>query len=152
MLQDKIITQMQRDRFIQTVCESGIVWGLQSEEGFAVTGSNDYEDESGEPLPLICFWSGKALAKACAKEEWSGYEPVEISLGEFIETWCIGMANDNMMAGPDFDPNMHGFEIDPLELIVELAKELNAQEKTLVLQNYAHLNDLVTEVEKILNE
>ena len=101
---------------------------------------------------MLCFWSGKALAKACAKEEWSGYKPVEIPLGEFIETWCISMANDNMMVGPDFDQNMHGNEIDPLELIVELATELKAQAKTIVLQNYAQLDQLVTEVKKILNE
>jgi Protein of unknown function (DUF2750). len=152
MLQDSIITEQRHEKFIKKVCESEIVWGLENAEGFATTSSNDFEDENEEPLGLICFWSEKALAKGCAKEEWKGYEPVEIQLSEFIENWCIGMANDNLMVGSNFDLNMFGFEIDPLELIVELGKELKEQEKEIKMQKYKHLDDLVNEVEKIINE
>ena len=152
MLQDSIITKQSHEKFIKKVCESEMVWGLENEDGFATTSSNEYEDENEEPLELICFWSENALANACAKEEWDGYEPVEIQLSEFIENWCIGMANDNLMIGSNFDQNMFGFEIDPLDLIIELGKELKVQNKEIKLHNYKHLDDLVNAVEKIINE
>jgi hypothetical protein len=152
MLQDSIITKQRQERFIKKVCEYGIVWGLKNAEGFATTSSNNFEDENEEPLGLICFWSERALAKGCVKEEWKGYKPVEIQLTEFIENWCIGMANDNLMVGSNFDQNMFGFEIDPLELIVELSEELKEQEKEIIMQKYKRLDDLVIEVKKIINE
>lgn len=152
MLQDAIVTKQRHEGFIKRVCESEVVWCLENEEGFANTSSNDFEDENEEPLGLICFWSEKALASGCAKEEWEGYEPVEIPLNEFIESWCIGMANDNLMVGTNFDQNMFGYEIDPLELIVDLDEELKALGKELSLQNYPQMDVLVNEVKKILNE
>jgi hypothetical protein len=152
MLQDSIITKQKHERFIKKVCESEIVWGLKNADGFANTSSNEYEDDNEEPLELMCFWSEKALAKACAKEEWKEYEPVEIQLSDFIENWCIGMANDNLMVGSNFDQNMFGFEIDPLDLIIELGKKLKEQRKEIKLQNYQRLDDLVHAIEKIINE
>lgn len=151
-MQDSIINKQKQEEFIKRACESGIVWGLQSGEEFAITSSNDYEDEDGEPLEVICFWSDRALALECAKNEWKNHEPVEIQLGEFIENWCIGMANENLMVGSNFDQNMSGSEIDPLELIVELDNELKNLGKTIHLQNYQRTDDLVNEVKKILNE
>jgi hypothetical protein len=152
MLQDSIITKQRYERFIKKVCETEMVWGLENAEGVATTSSNDFEDENEEPLELICFWSEKALAKGCAKEEWKGYKTVEIKLSDFIENWCIGMANDNLMAGSDFDQNLFGFEIDPLELIVDLDNELKLLGKAIRLQNYQRMDDLVNEVKKILSE
>lgn len=152
MIQNSIIIKQRHERFIKKVCETEIVWGLENAEGFATTSSNDFEDDNEEPLGLICFWSERALAKGCAKYEWKDYEPVEIQLGEFIESWCIGMANDNLMVGSNFDQNMFGFEIDPLELVVDLDKELKTLGKEIRLQKYQRMNDLVNEVKKILSE
>jgi hypothetical protein len=152
MLQDSITIEQRHEKFIRRVCESEIVWGLKNTGGLAITSSNEYEDEDEEPLGIICFWSEKALAKGCAREDWKGYEPVEIQLSEFIENWCIGMANDNLMVGSNFDLNMFGFEIDPLNLIIELGKELKKQNKDIKMKNYQNLEKLTIEIEKILNE
>lgn len=152
MMQDSIITKQRHERFIKKVCETGVVWGLENNEGLATSSSDEYEDNDGEPIGLICFWSEKALAKSCIMDDWNDYEPVEISLSNFIENWCIGMSNDGLLIGSNFDQNMFGFEVDPLELIIDLSKELNNQKREIKLDKYNHINVLIDEIEKIINE
>ncbi len=152
MIQDSIITKQRHERFIKKVCETGVVWGLENNEGLATSSSVEYEDNDGEPIGLICFWSEKALAKSCVKDDWNDYEPVEISLSDFIENWCIGMSNDGLLIGSNFDQNLFGFEVDPFELILDLSKELNNQKREIKLEKYRHINELTDEIEKIINE
>jgi hypothetical protein len=149
MLQNSIIVRQRYERFIKKVCETLVVCGLESNEGFATSSSNDYEDSEGEPVGLICFWSESALAKSCLKDDWSDYKLVEISLGDFIENWCVGMSGDDLMVGTNFDSNMFGFEADPLDVIIELTNELNNQGKEIELQKYDRLDDLVNEIGNI---
>jgi len=73
-------------------------------------------------------------------------------LSEFIENWCIGLYNDGQMIGTNFDQNMFGFEVDPLDLIIDLSKELKNQEKEIKFEKYHHFTDLTDEIEKIINE
>ncbi|GHN03196.1 hypothetical protein WSM22_46850 [Cytophagales bacterium WSM2-2] len=146
MLQNSIIVKQRHERFLKKVCETAVVWGLESSEGFATSSSNGYEDSEGEPVGLICFWSERALAKSCMKDDWSDYKLVEVSLGDFIENWCVGMSGDDLMVGTNFDSNMFGFEADPLDVIIELSKELNNQGKGIELQKYKLLDDLVNEI------
>jgi len=151
MIQDSIITKQRHERFIKKVCETGVVWGLKNNDGLATSSSNEYEDNDGEPIGLICFWSEKALAKSCIKDDWNDYEPVEISLSDFIENWSIGMSNDGLLIGSNFDQNMFGFEVNPFELILDLSKELNNQKREIKLEKYRHINELTDEIEKIIN-
>lgn len=123
-----------------------VVWGLENSEGFATSSSNDYEDSEGEPVGLICFWAEKALANSCIKGDWSDYKLVEVSLSDFIENWCVGMSGDELMVGTSFDANMFGFEVDPLDLIIDLSRELKNQGKEIELQKYRQLDDLVNEI------
>lgn len=148
MIQDSIIVRQRHERFIKKVCDYEIVWGFESDEGFATSSSNEIMDDEGEPIGIICFWSEKALAKSCAKGEWFGYIPTEISLSDFIENWCIGIFNDKLLVGTNFDQNMFGFEADPLDLIVKLAKELENQGKKLRLGKYNKISDLIKDIEK----
>lgn len=152
MTQDSTAEKQKEVNFIQKVCETGFVWALENAEGFATSSSNQYEDEEGEPVEMICFWSNESLAAACAKEDWNEYTPAKLPLGEFIENWCTGMANDELLLGIDFDENMFGFEADPLELILELSEGLKVAKQKVVLKNYEKLSDLVDEVKKALEE
>ena len=152
MIQDSIVTRQRHERFIKKVCETGVVWGLENKEGLATSSSDEYEDKVGEPIEIICFWSDKAVAKSCIKDDWNDYQPVEITLSNFIENWCIGMSIDGLLIGSNFDQNMFGFEVDPLELIIDLSKELKNQEKEIKLEKYHHISELTDEIEKILNE
>jgi Protein of unknown function (DUF2750) len=140
------------DAFISTVCASRKIYMLQSDEGFANSTSNAYTDENDEPIELICFWSTEALATACMADEWKDFEITDISLEEFIENACIGISNDDMMIGVDFDSNLIGFEADPLELILDLLEEIETKKLPLKLQNYKSPKELINEIESVLGE
>ena len=102
-------------KFIQSVMESGEVWGLESAEGWCVSG-----EEGKESMP---FWSDRELAAACAKDEWSGYQPVSIPLEEFLEDWLPGMAEDGVVVGTNWNADLGGVESKPLALKQELEKK-----------------------------
>ncbi len=141
---------MKQEQFIAKIIETELVWALEKEDGFATASSINYEDDEGDPAEVLCFWSDKTFAEACAKDDWEGYTPVQIPLGDFIENWCIGMDNDLIMAGIDFDTELVGDELDPLELIIVIGELLSKQEKKIALEKYRSMDDLVAEVNKIL--
>ena len=150
MIQDSILIEKRHKRFITNVCESGMVYGLENDQGFATSSSVHYGNEEGEPVEIICFWAEKTLAKSCIKEGWSDYEIAEVSLSDFIENWCIGMENDGLLVGTEFDKNMFGFETEPLDLILDLCSELKKMEKDLELQKFEGITDLENQVKKIV--
>ena len=150
MLQDSIVTEKRHKRFIQTICESGIVYGLKSNEGFATSSSVHYEDDEGNPIKIICFWAEKALAKSCIKDNWSKYNISEIQILDFIEIWCIGMEDDGLIVGTQFDQNMFGFEAEPLELILDLITELKSTGKELNFKKFNGISDLENHVKAII--
>ncbi|KAA3438731.1 DUF2750 domain-containing protein [Rufibacter hautae] len=149
MIQDSIIVKQRHERFIKKVCETEIVIGLESGDGFATSSSNNYEDEDENPIPMICFWSEKAFAKACAKDGWINYTPTEIPLSEFLENWCVGMNNDGLLVGTNFDQNMFGHEIEPFDLILEIIAELKSYGKKLDFQKFEGIEDLETQVKEL---
>lgn len=135
--------------FIKKICETGVVWCLKNRDGLAMSNSAIYEDRKGEPIGLFCFWSEKNLAQACVLDNWDDYTTTQISLSEFIEDWCLGISNDGYMVGSDFDQNMVGSEVDALDLIIALSKELKAQKKEIKLKKFDHINTLVDEIEML---
>jgi len=150
MLQDSILIRQRYDRFIRKVTETENVWVLKSKTGFATSSSNNIEKDDGDSIEVICFWSEKALAKSCAKDEWSEYEPIQIPLNEFIESWCIGMYYDGLIVGINLDQNMFGYESAPLELIVEIIKEIKTTNKKILLEEYSNIDELLDKINLIL--
>jgi Protein of unknown function (DUF2750) len=136
--------QEQYDNFIKTVSTSQQVYALQSSQGYATSRTNEYEDEEGESLELICFWSDKALAAACAVNAWKSYKPVAIPLGEFMERWCVGMYEEDIIAGADFNGEFKGYEAEPLVLVNQLIAELKAIKSPIKFVNYTSLDDFST--------
>jgi hypothetical protein len=152
MLQESKTIQQKHEEFIKKVCETQKVWALENEDGFATSGSNEYEDEEGEPVEMICFWSTEGLAKSCAIEDWNDYTPVEMPLGNFIENFCIGMSNDGLLIGANFDQNMEGYEVDPLDLIIEIGDYIKNNNIEIELEHFKKFKDLVDQVKKALEE
>ena len=150
MIQDSDIIEERHRRFIRTVCDSEIVYGLENKEGFATSSSMEHEDENGDPIVIICFWAEEALAKSCITEDWSNYRISPISLSDFLENWCVGMENDGLLVGTEFDQNMFGHEVNPLELILELLKELKSKGKDLSLNKFEGISDLEKQVKNIV--
>lgn len=150
MIQDQIALENRHKNFVKKVSENEIVYALKNDCGYATSSSNEIEDEDGNPVEIICFWSDKAIAKSCIKNEWSEYEIDELNLSEFLENWCVGMSNDGLIVGTNFDQNLFGYEVEPLELILEIITALNLQNKQIKLKKFDDIKDLETQINEIL--
>lgn len=146
MFQDHITVKNRHKKFIKTISETEIVYGLMNNIGYATSSSIHYYDEEGKPIGLICFWAEKARAKSCIKDSWKEYKLTEIPLSKFMENWCIGMENDGLLIGTQFDQNLFGYEAEPYELILELSAELNSLGKNLSFNKFNGIQDLEKQV------
>lgn len=133
--------EQQYKAFVQTVAAADEVWGLEGEEGLAISSSGDDEERD-----VILFWSTEALAQAVAADEWAAFKPTSMPLAEFLENWLAGMHNDEILAGTDWDAGLQGKEVEPLVLALDLANEAIAAGKTVELSNYKDLEDFRAQV------
>lgn len=138
MLQDTAAAEARYEAFVIQVAGSKLVWGLTNKEGWANTSAND--DEETDVIP---FWSDRAYAKACARDEWKGYMPTDMPLAEFLESWCVGMANDETMAGINWDSNMSGKECEALEVAYDILNQLNKIRSAIRFKNYASIDEFL---------
>ncbi|WP_415328104.1 DUF2750 domain-containing protein [Chryseobacterium sp. MMS23-Vi53] len=152
MLQDQITLKDRHKSFVKTISETGIVYALKNEDGYATSESNEIEDEDGYPVEIICFWSDKSIAKSCIKNEWSEYKVCELNLSEFLENWCVGMNNDGLIVGINFDKSLFGYEVEPLYLILEIISELNLQNKQIEFKKFNGIKDLEIQVKEIIKD
>jgi hypothetical protein len=107
---------------VSEVRASGLVWGLQSDRGWAVCESEEYEDTDVYP-----FWSDEAAARVHATGDWSDYRPASLDLDLFIDTWLAGMSEDGVLVGTNWDADLSGVEVEPVDLAQALlAEELQA--------------------------
>lgn len=150
MIQDILQLQQRHENFIKKICQTEKVFGLENKVGFATLDSTNYEDENGKPMPVMCFWSDQDGAAACAKDKWKLYRPTEIKLSDFIEEWCVGMYNEGLLTGTDFDENKQGNESDALELLLEITAELESLGKELEFKKFENLADLEEQIREIL--
>ena len=142
------ITKSKHILFIQRVVEFEKVWGLESEDGFATSSSNDDEEENIRSI--ILFWSDKAYAKALAKEDWIDYYAREMTLSEFLENWLVGMYNDNFLVGTNWDANMFGVESEPLLLALEILAELRKKNRAISFSKYNDLDDFESQILSVI--
>jgi len=148
MSQDNIANSEKRHKeFIEQTVKTGQVWGLKSKEGWATSTSIEYDDTG-----VLPFWSSEEYASVCAKEDWADYQPDEFSLSEFLEHWCIGMDNDNALTGTNWDSDLFGHEVEPLELAMELLEEIKSKKKSINFQNFANLKEFEDMVTQLLKE
>ncbi|AZA98891.1 DUF2750 domain-containing protein [Chryseobacterium joostei] len=152
MIQDHITIQNRYKDFIKKIIETETVYALKDEKGYATSYSNEIEDEDGEPAQIVCFWSDAARAKSCVDQEWNHYEVFPISLREFIENWCLGMNNDGLIVGTNFDSHLFGYEAEPLEVIIDSIEELRTTGKSLELRKFENMEDLESQFREILKD
>lgn len=145
-----ITIEKRHEQFVAEICKTQTVYGLEGPEGFATSDSTHFEDENDEPVGIICFWSTEILARSCAENDWEKFEPVAISLLEFIENWCVGMSNDALLVGTDFDKNLFGHEIDPLELVLEIIAELKKTNTIIEFEKFDDIDDLEAQIREVL--
>ncbi|HAD80561.1 MAG TPA: DUF2750 domain-containing protein, partial [Flavobacteriaceae bacterium] len=61
-------------QFIKEICQDQKVYLLTSEEGFAVSYSEEFEYEDGSNLEVICFWSNTYLAEKAKQNQWANHK------------------------------------------------------------------------------
>ncbi len=147
MLQDQATLNARYQTFLKVVADTGEVWGLISDDGWASAESNQYEDTE-----VIVFWSDKALCAASKKEEWENYEPDNVEVGEFLESWCIGMHNESSLAGINWDVNLFGKEVEPLQLALDLTNHLIQKKKKVDLLEYESLTEFRKALEEVIRQ
>ena len=73
----------------------------------------------------MLFWSDKAYAKQCVAEEWSHYVPAVISLADFTAHWLHGMHEDELLVGVNWNKDLVGLEMEPLDLLAALQEKMD---------------------------
>jgi hypothetical protein len=111
MLHDSATIQANHERFVSRVAESEVVWALQAPTGFAVCPSND-----DEARHVLMFWSDRGYASRVKQNHFPEYEPVEVSLFDFLFRWLSGMEGDGVLAGTNWNGDLAGSEIEPGKL------------------------------------
>jgi hypothetical protein len=104
-------------RFLTRVVETEIVWHIRY-------SSNDEPlDCPSSDFPNKCvfpFWSAKAYASANAKKLEFEVTVEDIKLSRVREYWLPTMMEEGILAGPEWDRNFAGLEVDPKRLAGDL--------------------------------
>ena len=103
-----------RDQFIEDCLNFGCLWGLEGPEGWALCASEKYDNTNVMP-----FWSQPELAQLHCRDEWQAYQVVPIALAEFLDEWLPGMHNDVFLVGINWDEDLEGEEVEPLDLLAD---------------------------------
>jgi len=120
----KIASRERHERFVRRVAAGGLVWGLKCEDGWAVSSSNDTEDEGAEERTVYPFWSDRAYAARVARNDWAHYEPASIPLVEFLDAWLPGMAAEGHLVGTNWNAYLVGLEVEPLDLLDQILDKM----------------------------
>jgi hypothetical protein len=143
MSDDKTLIESKYKAFIEKIVAEGEVWGLEGEQGFAISNSSDDDDRD-----VIPFWSDETTAKELAKEDWANYKTTSMPLSDFLEIWMVGMHNDAVLAGTDWDSNMFGKEVEPLVLALDITNEVIAQKQEVEFIEYDDMDDFRQQIKE----
>ena len=105
------------DLLLTQARETGVLWSLQFGEDWVVCDSNEFAET--DVLPL---WSSEEAARTHCVEEWADYTPVAIDLETFFEEWVNDLGEDGVLIGTNWNDDLDGLEVDPLELAKDLAE------------------------------
>lgn len=107
--------QANYDQFISRVRKDKVIWGLESEDGWAICPSNDQDCD------VYVLWSDEAYAELHCQDEWAEYSPSPIDLESFMEYWVPGMESDGYLVGVQFNADLAGLEVTPATLARDLS-------------------------------
>lgn len=118
---DSIQSEANYNQFLSGIIKTEKVWGLKHpEEGFAFCESNEFEDAY-----VVVFWSDEASAEHHAEGEWSEYQVEAIEFGTFLEKWLKNLHEEELLVGPNWDENLCGLEVEPLDILQTLLEQLD---------------------------
>jgi len=129
-------------QFIKEICQDQKVYLLTSEQGFAISYSEEFEYEDGSNLEVICFWSNTDLAEKAKRNQWANHTIDSIELNTFLEEWLFGMIEEVSLVGINFDETSKGEEQSPLDTILAIVHELNQSKSSLKLNHFENLEEI----------
>jgi len=136
--------------FIQQLIANNGVYTLIYKDEFSFVGSNIFNLEDGSPVPVWCFWSNVDSANLNRQSDWKLYEPEFFPIANFIEDVLVQMANEGYIIGLEFNENLEGMEADPLDLLLEIIKQLKSANITVELDYFKDIDDLEKQARKFL--
>lgn len=107
-------------RFIEDALTMGCVWSLQSPEGWALCPAN-----SNDEIDVMPLWSQPEFAEHHTVDEWQDYEVVAIALDELLDDWLPGLHEDVILVGPNWNAELLGDEVEPLDLLEDFDQAVN---------------------------
>jgi len=111
MLLDSATVESNFQRFIDRAVENEVIFYLANKDGVATSVSNE-DDET----VILLFWSDRAYASRAKKCFDENFDGMEIELFDFLYRWLPGMSGDEVLAGPNWNGDLVGREVDPFEL------------------------------------
>lgn len=117
--QDSRTTEANHQRFVERVIGHELVFFLSNSDGLANSESN-YVDEA----TVLPFWSDRAYAVRAQNAFSETFDVSELNLFDFLYRWLPGMSQDRALAGTNWDGNLVGKEIDPLDLREEIENHM----------------------------
>ncbi|MCA9804747.1 MAG: DUF2750 domain-containing protein [Cyanobacteria bacterium HKST-UBA02] len=109
------------EHFIKVVVDQEEVWGLD-QDGWALAATND-DDQVVFPL-----WPAREYAELCAREGWEGYEPLPISLEEFVGVLLPELLDDGILPCIFYLASDQGVIPTIEQLLADLSDELDRYE------------------------
>lgn len=106
------------EKFVTTVSKSKKIWGVHGNDGWVVCDALLTENKG-----VIPFWSTKKAAELHCVEEWGDYSATLISLEEFLDFWLVEVAHDGLLFGLEWNRELRGEEIDPVNLEAEFLRQ-----------------------------
>ena len=107
-------------QFITDAADTGCVWGLEGPEGWALCDSEAYPESQVMP-----FWSQPEYAQNHCVDEWQGYQVIAVSTEEFLDDWLPGMHDDQLLVGINWNDDLAGQEVEPLDLLEDFEAALD---------------------------
>jgi len=117
MSEDTIEIDDVYEGFIERALETGCVWGLESDDGWALCAS-----ARSQKVRVMPLWSCPEIVEIHCRDEWSSYTSVPISLEELLDEWLPGMHHDVLLVGIDWNEELEGEEREPLDLLEDFDK------------------------------
>lgn len=105
------------EHFVKRVADWEEIWGLQNQEGWALS-------KSSEGREVASFWPHSDYAKACALGKWANYNPVLISLPDFLGRWLPGLEEDGRLVSVFETPLSAGVLVEPTIVSKAITEEI----------------------------
>jgi hypothetical protein len=104
------------EHFVKVIADWQEAWGLY-QDGWALAAA-------GDGTTVFPLWPAKEYAEVCAVNEWKGYDPRAISLGDLTEVLLPKLKLDGVLPGVFFTPSSKGVTTSVDELMLALETEL----------------------------